>query len=119
VPINRSKPQSSRDVPPSVSRTAVRAPKGFRCSFCQADIENLGPRESAANGLFCSTRCRECVLALSALHPSPLAPYEFVERRVLLADQLLDLWRSNRGPDPALVLQAARKAGHGLVFALD
>jgi hypothetical protein len=103
----------------------VPAPKGARCSFCQAEVhtldltipDSLAHGQRATNGLFCSNRCRDCVLALAALHPSPLAPYEFVQRRGLLTDQLLQLWRQNKGPDPALVLQAARKAGHGLALA--
>lgn len=102
----------------------MAAPKGSHCSFCQADVHTLdltipdsvARGQRASNGLFCSERCRECVLALAALHPSPLAPYEFVQRRGLLTDQLLNLWRQNRGPDPALVLQAARKASNGLIL---
>ena len=62
---------------------------------------------------FCSTRCRDCVLALEALNPSPLASYDFVLRRGLLTDRLLDLWRSGEGPDPTLVLRAARTCSSG------
>jgi hypothetical protein len=103
------------------------APKGSRCSFCQADVhmldltipDSLARGQRTPNGLFCSERCRDCVLALAALHPSPLAPYAFVERRGLLTDELLDLWRQNKGPDPAIVLQAARKASRGLTLAAE
>jgi hypothetical protein len=110
--------------PPPVPALPVPAPKGSRCSFCQADVhtldltipDSLAHGERASNGLFCSERCRDCVLALAALHPSPLAPYAFVQRRGLLTDELLDLWRQNKGPDPALVLQAARKASRGLTL---
>ena len=45
---------------------------------------------------------------------SPLASSDFVARRGLLTDRLLDLWRHGQGPDPALVLQAARAASSGL-----
>jgi hypothetical protein len=63
---------------------------------------------------FCSTRCRDCILALDALNPSPLASDTFISRRELLTDRLLDLWRHDQGPDPALVLEAARTASSGL-----
>jgi hypothetical protein len=98
------------------------APK-LRCSFCRAELgESLeltipgsGKHgQHASTGCFCSTRCRNCVLALAALHPSPLASYEFTSKRALLTDRLLDLWRQGRGPDPGLVLQAAKRAGCGL-----
>ena len=71
-----------------------------------------GQRMSASR--FCSTRCRDCVLALEALNPSPLAPYDFITRRALLTDRLIHLWRSGKGPDPALVLRAARDSHSGL-----
>ena len=61
-----------------------------------------GQRMSASR--FCSTRCRDCVLALEALNPSPLASYDFLTRRALLTDRLIHLWRSGMGPDPALVV---------------
>jgi hypothetical protein len=48
---------------------------------------------------------------LEALNPSPLASDDFVSGRELLTDQLIDLWRHDHGPDPALVLEAARTAG--------
>ncbi len=71
-----------------------------------------GRRRSASR--FCSTRCRDCVLALEALNPSPLASYDFILRRALLTDRLIDLWRSGKGPDPTLVLRAARTSSSGL-----
>jgi hypothetical protein len=95
----------------------------LRCSFCQAELDRetgpvdaavgkQGPRISASR--FCSTRCRDCVLALEALNPSPLASYDFILRRGLLTDRLIDLWRSGQGPDPTLVLRAARSSSSGL-----
>lgn len=100
--------------------------KGWRCSFCQADLGGgieltsagagkHGRRTSASS--FCSTYCRDCVLALAALNPSPLASSDFISKRALLTDRLLALWRHGQGPDPALVLQAARNAGSGLASA--
>jgi len=65
----------------------------------------------------CSTYCRDCVLALAELHPSPLASDDFIAKRLLLTDRLLDLWRRGQGPDPALVLEAARTASSGLASA--
>jgi hypothetical protein len=96
----------------------------LRCSFCQADLDaeteagdaapgKQGPRISASR--FCSARCRDCVLALEALNPSPLASYDFILRRGLLTDRLIDLWRSGQGPDPTLVLRAARSSSNGLM----
>jgi hypothetical protein len=96
------------------------------CSFCRAELGEgvaLAISVSRAHGLgtpashFCSTRCRDCVLALAALHPSPLASDDFVATRTLLTDRLLDLWRKGDGPDPAFVLQAARRASCGLAAA--
>jgi hypothetical protein len=93
----------------------------LRCSFCRAELgESLeltipdkhGQRRST--GCFCSAHCRNCVLALAALHPSPLASDDFVSTRGLLTDRLLGLWRQGRGPDPLLVLQAAEGASRGL-----
>ena len=55
--------------------------KQSRCSFCRAELDQSlkltipGSRLSGQRGptgLFCSTHCRNCVLALAALHPSPL-----------------------------------------------
>jgi len=108
--------------PPLGSRSAKR----LHCSFCQAELrEGLeltisgsgahGRRESSSS--FCSTYCRDCVLALAALHPSPLASSAFVTRRTLLTDRLLDLWRRGQGPDPASVLRVAEVASRGLAIA--
>jgi hypothetical protein len=83
----------------------------LNCSFCQIDLGDNVEQTLTGNhgeGSFCSAHCRTCVLALAALHPSVLAPYEFLLRRGVLTDQLLDLWRHGRGPDPQLVLQAAQ-----------
>jgi hypothetical protein len=106
------------------AKPAVQIPRKLarlRCSFCQAELgDTLEPTIASENGrgksagTFCSAQCRNCVLALAALHPSPLAPDEFVSRRGALTDRLLDLWRKGRGPDPALVLRAAERAGCGL-----
>jgi hypothetical protein len=100
---------------------APRRVATLRCSFCRAELgQNLEltiagrSGQGASTGSFCSARCRTCVLALAALHPSPLAPDEFVSRRGVLTDRLLDLWRQGRGPDPGLVLQAAERASRGL-----
>ena len=93
-------------------RASPKAPKLNR-SFCRADLEHHAEQTLTGNngeGSYCSAHCRNCVLALSALHPSVLAPYEFVLRRGVLTDQLLDLWRDGRGPDPSLVLQAAERS---------
>jgi hypothetical protein len=94
----------------------------LRCSFCRAElgdnpeltIAGKDGQGGRSTGSFCSARCRSCVLALAALHPSPLAPEEFVARRGVLTDRLLDLWRRGGGPDPALVLQAAEHVSCGL-----
>ena len=104
----------------------AEAPKQVRCAFCQSEFDEdleLTPLRSAAHrrhastSSFCSTYCRDCVLALAALHPSPLASGAFIAKRALLVDRLLDLWRQGKGPDPALVLRAAENAGRGLVIA--
>ena len=98
----------------------------LRCSFCQAELGEtpvltipgsgvFGQRTSTSS--FCSTYCRDSVLALAALHPSPLASSDFIAKRALLTDRLLHLWRHGQGPDPALVLQAARTASSGLASA--
>lgn len=103
-----------------------RSAKQSRCSFCRADLdERLGLTipgsgkhgHRATTGCFCSTRCRNCVLALAALHPSPLASEAFISTRALLTDRLLDLWRQGQGPDPGLVLQAAKIASCGFPIA--
>jgi len=90
----------------------------LRCSFCQAELgDNLKltiageDGRGKSTGSFCSPHCRNCVLALAALHPSPLATDEFVSRRGILTDRLLSLWRQGRGPDPVLVLRAAERVG--------
>lgn len=97
---------------PRVVRTSPKTPK-LSCSFCQVDLgHNVEQTLTGKNGegSYCSAHCHNCVLALAALHPSVLAPYEFVLRRGVLTDQLLVLWRDGRGPDPSLVLQAAERA---------
>jgi hypothetical protein len=92
----------------------------LRCSFCRAKLGDnpeltiSGDGQRRTTGSFCSARCRTCVLALAALHPSSLAPDDFVVTRALLTDRLLDLWRRGEGPDPELVLQAAERASCGL-----
>lgn len=102
------------------------SPKPSHCSFCRAELSEgievamLGSRargQRAPTGHFCSTRCHNCVLALAALHPSPLASGEFIATRGRLTDRLLDLWRDGHGPDPGLVLEAARHASCGLAVA--
>jgi hypothetical protein len=114
------------DLPVETALAATRArrvrnagPRGLHCSFCRTPIDaerHLTLPESRAGGgrsstgCYCSSRCRSCVQALAALHPSPLAPSDFVEQRLLLTDRLLDLWRLGKGPDPVLVLEAAETA---------
>ena len=65
----------------------------LRCSFCQVGLgEGIGltthgfekQRHRTTSSSFCSTRCRDCVLALAELHPSPLATDDFIARRALL-----------------------------------
>jgi hypothetical protein len=93
-------------------RTSPKAPK-LSCSFCQVDLGHDIEQTLTGNngeGSYCSAHCRNCVLALAALHPSVLAPHDFVLRRGVLTDQLLDLWRHGQGPDPSLVLQAAERS---------
>jgi hypothetical protein len=117
-----------RDGPPPPVRRGMQEgnAKQLRCSFCQAELgedrERTTPGfrarvEGTATSMFCSTYCRDCVLALAALHPSPLASSDFVSKRALLTDRLLDLWRRGQGPDPALVLQAAKATSCGLEVA--
>jgi hypothetical protein len=114
---------SLRSPEPAVRNRSV---KQLRCSFCRAALgEGLeltipgsgahGQRSSTSS--FCSTYCRNCVLALAALNPSPLASSDFLSTRALLTDRLLELWRRRAGPDPALVLQAAEAASCGLAIA--
>jgi hypothetical protein len=92
----------------------------LRCSFCRAELGDTpeltitGDGQRKTTGSFCSAYCRNCVLALAALHPSSLAPADFVATRALVTDRLLDLWRRGEGPDPVLVLQAAERASCGL-----
>jgi hypothetical protein len=91
----------------------------LRCSFCQVELREESIPMSARRrhwrsaSRFCSTRCLNCVLALEALNPSPLASDDFISGRELLTDRLIELWRHDQGPDPALVLEAARNAGDG------
>ena len=124
---------SPSDSQPVLSKAAssggasTRRAKQPRCSFCRAELgesPKLTIPGSGKNGRrtstssFCSTRCRNCVLALAALHPSPLASSDFLAKRALLTDGLLDLWRRGQGPDPALVLEAAKRASCGLPTAV-
>jgi hypothetical protein len=104
------------ETPSSMGRKANR----LRCSFCQAELSeaDAAPGKQglrASSSRFCSARCRDCVLALEALNPSPLASYDFILTRGLITDRLIDLWRSGEGPDPTLVLRAARSASSGLI----
>lgn len=102
-------------------RVAFRGkPSLLRCSFCQVELReeripmSARPRHWRSASRFCSARCLNCVLALEALNPSPLASDDFISARELLIDRLIDLWRHGQGPDPTLVLEAARTAGSGL-----
>ena len=113
-----------RDTPASPVRNG--SAERLHCSLCQVEIgggKELTTRGSGKHGQrtspssFCSAYCRDSVLALAALHPSPLASSEFIAKRALLTDRLLDLWRHGQGPDPALVLQAAQTANCGLEVA--
>jgi hypothetical protein len=113
--------------PPSANgRVRNASAKRLHCSFCQTELADgveLTIPASGAQGRrvstsrFCSTYCRDCVLALAALHPSPLATSDFIAKRALLTDRLLELWRHRQGPDPALVRQAADTASRGLPIA--
>ena len=101
----------------SAAGTRVPLRASLRCSFCTSEVDDSGAvRISTPGGhlreltLFCSFRCRDCVLALGALNPAVLSNTEFRERRTLLTDRLLELWRNGKGPDPALVLKAAEHA---------
>ena len=98
----------------AASAAGKRVSLGLRCSFCKSELdESAAVRVRTPGGhsrdltAFCSTRCRDCVLALSALNPAALSNVDFLERRTLLTDRLLQLWRNGKGPDPALVLEAA------------
>jgi MYM-type Zinc finger with FCS sequence motif len=107
---------------PPVGRAVETPPRGpkLRCSFCRAELGDAveltisKDGQGRSTGSFCSAHCRNCVLALAALHPSPLASDDFVSRRGVLTDRLLDLWRHGRGPDPVLVLRAAEHVSCGL-----
>jgi hypothetical protein len=112
--------ERNRDgLPPLVRH---RSAQPLRCSFCQTELgDDLappsdGPGRRAPTSSFCSPRCRDCVRALAALHPSPLASHEFIATRGLLTDRLLDLWRQGQGPEPAAVLRAAEAASSGLDY---
>ena len=103
-----------------------RRVRSSRCAFCQTDIADdraVTIHATGAHGrgretsCFCSARCRSCVMALAALHPSPLSPEEFIEQRTLICDGLHELRRRGLGPDPALVLRAAERAGHAPAVA--
>jgi hypothetical protein len=92
----------------------------LRCSFCRAELGDnpeltiTGDGQRKSTGSFCSAHCRSCVRALAALHPSSLAPDDFVSKRGALTDRLLYLWRRGEGPDPEVVLRAAERASCGL-----
>jgi hypothetical protein len=110
----------------AVNGRNLRARPSRRCSFCQTELgESLeltipgsGVRgQRGSIGCFCSTHCRNCVLALAALHPSPLASRDFIATRALVTDRLIDLWRKGHGPDPVLVLEAAKRAASGRTIA--
>jgi hypothetical protein len=97
--------------------TRVSLAANLRCSFCTSEVEDsVAVRIRTPGGhvrevtAFCSSRCRDCVLALGALNPPVFSDAEFLERRTLLTDRLLQLWRNGKGPDPALVLMAAERA---------
>ena len=98
-------PAAATRVPPAAS---------LRCSFCKSEVEDGAAVRIRTPGghvreftAFCSARCRDCVLALGALNPPVFSNAGFLERRTLLTDRLLQLWRNGKGPDPALVLKAA------------
>jgi hypothetical protein len=102
----------------TVAPRASAPRKALTCNFCTAPVPAelvltmprlAGGARRDSSGCFCSARCLDCVLALEALHPSPLAPWELREARGVLIDRLLELWRNGRGPDPALVLRAAQQ----------
>jgi hypothetical protein len=112
-----------RDTTPAPVRN--RDANQLRCSFCQAElgeeieltISGSTKHGQRTSSRFCSKYCRDCVRALAALHPSPLASSDFIAKRTLLTDRLLHLWRNGQGPDPAHVLRAARAASSGLASA--
>jgi hypothetical protein len=101
----------------SAAGTGVPLAASVRCSFCTLEVGDAAAVRIRTPGghireftAFCSSRCRDCVLALGALNPEVLSNPGFLERRTLLTDRLLQLWRSGEGPDPALVLKAAKRA---------
>ena len=79
-------------VDPDTPAAPVRNQDGqqLRCSFCQAalgggiELTSQGAgkqRRRTSTSSFCSTRARDCVLALAELHPSPLASSDFISKR--------------------------------------
>jgi hypothetical protein len=101
----------------SAAGTRVPLAASLRCSFCTSEVEDSAAVRIRTPGghrreltAFCSLRCRDCVLALGALNPSVFSSAGFLERRTLLTDRLIRLWRNGEGPDPALVLMAAERA---------
>jgi hypothetical protein len=100
----------------SAAGTRVTLAASSRCSFCRLEVEESAAVQIQTPGghrreltAFCSSRCRDCVLALGALNPPVFSNAGFLERRTLLTDRLLQLWRNGEGPDPALVLMAAKR----------
>ena len=112
--------ERNRDGRPFLARGGTA--QSMRCSFCQSELREDAPptpgepSRRAQGSIFCSPRCRDCVRALAALHPSPLATPAFIATRGLLTDRLLDLWREGLGPEPAVVLRAAEAASCGLDY---
>jgi hypothetical protein len=101
----------------SAAGTRVTLAASVRCSFCTSEVEDSAAVRIRTPGghcreltAFCSFRCRDCVLALGALNPPVLSNARFLDRRTLLTDRLLMLWRNGKGPDPALVLKAAESS---------
>ena len=101
----------------SAAGTRVTLAVSLRCSFCKSVVDDSAAVRIRTPGghireltAFCSSRCRDCVLALGALNPPVFSSVGFLERRTLLTDRLLQLWRNGKGPDPALVLEAAERA---------
>jgi len=104
----------------SAAGTRFPIAPSLSCSFCKSAVDDSEAVRIRTPGghnreltVFCSSRCRDCVLALGALNPSVLSSAGFLERRTLLTDRLLELWRDGKGPDPALVLMAAERARLG------
>ena len=108
-------------VEPALDQAAEEAaPERLGLALADVEADHL-PVAGLVHGVGKHERLRHdashCVLALAALHPSPLASSDFISKRALLTDRLLDLWRHGQGPDPTLVLQAARAASSGLASA--